>query len=142
MKQHVHGQLSKNEPAFLIIDDTISKKTKPSQALSPTEACSFDFSHTEGKSVFGHQVVQLMIADDQRAYPYDFRLYQKEELVSKIQLTINLLRQVPDLLRPTYVLCDSWYTSKTIIETAIEQGHHLIGSLKTNRILYPQGIRM
>lgn len=143
MKQHVHDQLSKHEPAFLIIDDTISKKTKPSsQAASPTEACSFHFSHTEGKSVFGHQVVQLMIADEQRAYPYDFRLYQKEEAVSKIELTMNVLRQVPDLLRPTYVLCDSWYTSKTIIETSLEQGHHLIGALKTNRILYPQGIRM
>lgn len=143
MKQHVHRQLSKNEPAFLIIDDTISKKTKPlSQATSPTDACSFHFSHTESKSVFGHQVVQLMVADEQRAYPYDFRLYQKEESVSKIELTIDLLRQVSPFMRPTYVLCDSWYTSKTIIETALAQGHHLIGALKTNRILYPQGIRM
>src|SRR5690606_13869589 len=107
--------LSKNEPAFLIIDDTISKKTKPlSRAVLPTEACGFHFSHTEGKCVFGHQIVQLMIADEQRAYPYDFQLYHKEESMSKIELMINLLRQVPDLLRPTYVLYDSWYTSKTI----------------------------
>ena len=131
MKQHVHGQLSKNEPAFLIIDDTISKKTKPSsRVVSPTEACGFHFSHTEGKSVFGHQVVQLMMANEEQAYPYDFRLYHKEEAVSRIDLTIDLLRQLPNLQCPTYVLCDSWYTSKTIIETALSQGRHLIDALK------------
>ena len=106
------------------------------------EACGFHFSHTVGKSVFGHQVVQLMVSDEQNAYPYDFSLYHKEEAVSKIELAIHLLRQIPDLQRPTYVLCDSWYTSKTIIETALTQGHHLIGALKTNRIIYPQGVRM
>ena len=143
MKQQTHRKLQKDEPAFLIVDDTISKKTKPSsRATSPTEACGFHFSHTEGKSVFGHQVVQLMMSDEQTAFPYDFRLYDKEESVSKIELSVDLLRQVPDLQRPTYVLCDSWYTSKTIIETALTQGRHLIGALKTNRILYPQGIRM
>lgn len=143
MKQQVHQKLRKDDPTFLIIDDTISKKTKPSsQALSPTEACGFHFSHTEGKSVFGHQVVQMMMASEEQAYPYDFRLYHKEAAVSKIDLTIDLLRLVPDLQCPTYVLCDSWYTSKTIIEAALSQGRHLIGALKTNRILYPKGIRM
>lgn len=108
MKQRIHQKLGKDEPAFAIIDDTISEKTKPSsQATSPTEACSFHFSHTVGKSVFGHQVVQLMIADEQTAYPYDFSLYHKEEAVSKIEVAINLLRQAPHLQRPTYVLCDS-----------------------------------
>lgn len=143
MKQKVHQKLRKDEPAFAIIDDTISEKTKPlSRATSPTEACGFHFSHTVGKSVFGHQVVQLMVSDKQTAYPYDFSLYHKEEAISKIELAIQLLRQIPDLQRPTYVLCDSWYTSKTIIESALTQGHHLIGALKTNRILYPQGVRM
>lgn len=143
MKQKVHQKLRKDEPAFAIIDDTISEKMKPSsRATSPTEACGFHFSHTVGKSVFGHQVVQLMVSDEQTAYPYDFSLYHKEEAVSKIELAIDLLRQIPDLQRPTYVLCDSWYTSKTIIEAALSQGQHLIGALKTNRILYPQGIRM
>ena len=28
------------------------------------------------------------------------------------------------------------------METALQQGMHTIGALKTNRILYPQGIRM
>ncbi|MFJ8516405.1 hypothetical protein [Lysinibacillus xylanilyticus] len=41
-----------------------------------------------------------------------------------------MMNQLPLLKQPTYLLCDSWYTSRTIIEAA----------LKTNRILYPQGI--
>jgi hypothetical protein len=140
-KQHIHQNLSLQSPLFLILDDTISQKTKPSlQAQSPTAACGFHFSHTDGKSVYGHQVVQLMLSDEQRAYPYDFRLYQKEENQSKIELSMELLNQVPNLHRPAYVLCDSWYTSKKIIHAALEKGHHLIGALKTNRILYPQGV--
>lgn len=142
-QRHVLKQMGKKEPRFCILDDTIAKKTKPSsQATSPMEAGGFHFSHTEGKSVWGHQVVQLMMANAQTAYPYDFRLFQKEQGQSKIDLSIELIQGVPHAHQPTYLLCDSWYTSKKVMETALQQGIHTIGALKTNRILYPQGIRM
>ncbi|MEY9975455.1 hypothetical protein [Lysinibacillus sp. RC79] len=51
-----------------------------------------------------------------------------------------MMNQLPLLKQPTYLLCDSWYTSRTIIEAALSKGTHVIGALKTNRILYPQGI--
>lgn len=60
--------------------------------------------------------------------------------VSKIDLSVVVLRGLPVAQRPTFELCDSWYTFKTIIETALTQGRHLIGTLNTKRILYPQGI--
>ncbi len=53
-----------------------------------------------------------------------------------------MVNQVPQFKQPTYLLCDSWYTSRTIIEAALSKGIHVIGALKTNRILYPQGIRI
>lgn len=132
--------MSRQSPLFLVLDDTISQKTELSlQLQSPTAACGFRFSHNDGKIVYSLQVVQLMLSDEQRAYPYVFRLYQKENQ-SKIELSMELLNQVPDIHLPAYVLCDSWYTSKKIIHAALEKGHHLIGALKTNRILYPQGV--
>ena len=41
----------------------------------------------------------------------------------------------------SYFLCDCWYVSGKIINTFAEQGFHTIGALKTNRILYPFGIK-
>lgn len=53
-----------------------------------------------------------------------------------------MMNQLPKFKQPSYLLCDSWYTSRTIIEAALSRGTHVIGALKTNRILYPQGIRI
>ena len=41
----------------------------------------------------------------------------------------------------SYFLCDSWYTSAGIMKSFLEKGFYTIGALKTNRILYPMGIR-
>ncbi|WP_406601074.1 transposase [Lysinibacillus louembei] len=54
---------------------------------------------------------------------------------------LDMMNQVPVLKQPKYLLCDSWYTSRTIIEVALSKGIHVIGALKTNCMLYPQGIR-
>lgn len=78
----------------------------------------------------------------QHAHPYDFRLFDKETTDSKIQLSVDMMNQLPKFKQPSYLLCDSWYTSRTIIEAALSKGTHVIGALKTNRILYPQGIRI
>ena len=63
--------------------------------MHPTESCGYHFSHTDGKSVLGHQVVQLMIKSGQHAFPYDFRLYDKETTDSKIQLLLDMVSQLP-----------------------------------------------
>lgn len=135
--------MDKTTPLFIILDDTISKKTKPSsQAIHPIQGCGSHFSHTEGKSVWGHQVVQLMVRSGKQAFPYDFRLFQKEKNESKIQLSIDLLHTLSCPEQPTYLLCDSWYTSRKIIETALTGGMHVIGAFKKNRIIYLAGVRM
>ena len=41
----------------------------------------------------------------------------------------------------SYFLCDSWYVSEKIINTFAKKGFHTIGALKTNRLLYPFGIK-
>jgi hypothetical protein len=143
MKEHVLRKVDKDAPVFLLLDDTICEKTKPSsQASVPTESCGYHFSHTNGKTVWGHQVLQLMLKTRDQAYPYEFQLFHKETTESKIKLSIEMIERIPSLPQPVYLLCDSWYTSHSIIEAALSKGIHLIGALKTNRILYPQGIRI
>src|SRR3712207_8979986 len=42
------------KPIYLIIDDTISEKTKPSsKAVNPIEKCYFHNSHLKRKTVYG-----------------------------------------------------------------------------------------
>ena len=41
----------------------------------------------------------------------------------------------------SYFLCDCWYVSEKIINTFARRGFHTIGALKTNRLLYPSGMK-
>ncbi len=128
---------------FLLIDDTICQKTKPSsRAKRPTELAAFHFSHTHGKSVWSHQVLQMMVKGNGKAFPFDFQLYHKEKTPSKIQLSIDMINQFSSLSQPTYLLCDTWFTSKKLIRAALAKGIHVIGGLKTNRMIYPKGIKL
>ncbi|MFJ8119648.1 hypothetical protein [Bacillus mycoides] len=36
---------------------------------------------------------------------------------------------------------DSWYSAQELLETALLTGNHVISGIKTNRIIYPYGIR-
>lgn len=36
---------------------------------------------------------------------------------------------------------DNWYTNPGVLDVCREKGCHLIGTMKTNRILYPEGKR-
>ncbi|WP_297989968.1 transposase, partial [uncultured Anoxybacillus sp.] len=45
-----------------------------------------------------------------------------------------------DVSRPVYVLMDSWYPSQSLVKACLKKGFHVIAMLKTNRILYPNGI--
>lgn len=130
-----------DEPIFLIFDDTICEKTKPSsQAERAMEGGAFHFSHVARKSVWGHQLLSMMIGSGAAFLPYTFEPYEKEGNRSKIQMAKDIVATVT-LEDPTYVLVDSWFTSQTLVEACLSTGKHLIGALKSNRILYPAGIR-
>jgi len=125
IQQYVRKQIHRvakqtNEPVFLMIDDTICQKTKPSlQAKSPIEGCDHHFSHTEGKFVWGHQVVWMMIRCAHRAFPYAFARYDKTSGISKIALARQMIQSLHGWNHRVYVLFDSWHTSKSLIEVCL-----------------------
>ena len=61
---------------------------------------------------------------------------------SKIDKVCCIIDSLPTATGSAYELCDSWFTAKKVIEVHLKKGYHLIGGLKTNRIIYPQGIRI
>ncbi|MFB6367924.1 IS701 family transposase, partial [Paenibacillus elgii] len=137
------------EPLFVIHDDTISKKTKPSsQAKSPIEQTGFHHSHLEGKVVWGHQVQATVVQSGGLSLIHAIDLYDKTKshpdgtAYTKIDRLCDKASTLPLPPHSGYVLVDSWFTCARVIDSYAAAGYYLIGGLKTNRIIYPQGIRI
>ena len=109
-------------PVFYIVDDTIVSKTKPlSRALHPIEDAYFHQSHLKKKQDYGHQAVAVMLSCN--------------------GIVQNIAKELPVPPVMSYFLCDCWYVSEKIINTFVQKGFHTIGALKTNRLLYPSGMK-
>ena len=128
------------KPILCIVDDTIASHTKPSsQAENPIEAAYFHQSHLKGCQDYGHQAVSVMLSCNGITLNYAMILYDKSK--SKIQIVQEIAEELPPAPVISYFLCDSWYTSAKVMDSFILKGFYTIGALKTNRIIYPCGIR-
>ena len=129
-----------DQPILCIVDDTIASHAKPSsQALHPIEAAYFHQSHLKGCQDYGHQVVSVMLSCNGIILNYAVILYDKSR--SKIQIVQEIAKELPIAPVISYFLCDSWYTSAKVMDSFIQKGFYTIEALKTNRIIYPCGIR-
>ena len=128
-------------PILFIVDDTISSKTIPSSKAShPIEAASFHFSHLKKKQDYGHQAVSVMLSCNGITLNYAIVMYDKS--VSKINIVKQLAQNLPSAPNPSYLLCDSWYVCGKLMDAFATKGFYTVGALKSNRILYPCGVKM
>lgn len=127
-------------PLFVSIDDTVLTKTPPSsKAKHPTEGTGWHYSHLEGKVVYGYQVHAAIVGTGDVSLCYSLKRYTPEN-GTKVHMTLDIIRTLPDNAN-AYVLMDSWYTNPDILNACREKSCHLIGAMKSNRILYPEGKR-
>ena len=128
------------KPIFCVIDDTISSKTKPaSKAKNPIEDAYFHFSHLKKKQDYGHQAIGVMLSCNGITLNYAIIMYDKSE--SKIKLVSKIASELPITPIISYLLCDSWYVCDKVMNSFIRRGFYTIGALKTNRIIYPSGVK-
>ena len=128
------------KPIYCFADDTIASKTKPSsKALHPIEDAYFHQSHLKKKQDYGHQAVSVMLSCNGKTLNYAFVMYNKT--MSKIAILKSIIEELPVTPVVSYFLCDSWYTSIDIMKAFLEKGFYTIGALKTNRVIYPLGIK-
>ncbi len=139
--QVIYGEAVRSgKPVFCIVDDTISSKTKPSsQALHPIEDAYFHQSHLKGKQDYGHQAVSVMLSCNGLVLNYAIVMYDKSR--SKVKIVQDIASELPAAPVISYFLCDSWYTCGDIMDAFIKKGFCTIGALRTNRVLYPCGIK-
>ena len=132
---------TKGAPIYLSIDDTVIEKKKPSsRATRPMEGTGWHYSHLEGKQVFGYQVFGANISTGDFSLCYCLRRCCSES-GSKIDIAVQLLDTLPETDARVILQMDSWYTCKALWDKALEKNITLIGAMKTNRILYPDGHR-
>lgn len=132
----------KDRAVFLSIDDTVNPKKRPSRSTErPMEGGAFVYSHLLGKTVWGHQAIAALLSDGDTALCYRIERCGKND-GGKIQQALNIAESLPEAERPSYALMDSWYTSPKLVNAFLAKGYHTIGALKTNRIIYPQGVRI
>lgn len=128
------------KPVFCIVDDTISSKTKPSsRALHPIEDAYYHQSHLKGRQDYGHQAVSVMLSCNGIVLNYAIVMYDKTK--SKIKIVQDIAGELPVPPVVSYFLCDSWYTSQKLMDAFIRKGFYTIGAIRTNRVIYPCGIR-
>ena len=135
LSYEVYKHISQNEPIiFISLDDTVNEKHKAQNgAKRPMEAVRSLYSHLRGGFVYGHQVFAAMMG--KKCYKIEF--CQKDD-GGKIQKAVSVAASLPELTKPGYVLMDSWYTCKDVINAYRAKGYHTIGALKTNRVIYPE----
>lgn len=61
---------------------------------------------------------------------------------SKVNITLNAIDALSEAEYSVYVLMDGWYTNAQVWNKCITKKCHLTGAMKSNRILYPNGIRI
>ncbi len=132
--------LNSGKPIYVIVDDTITSKTKPlSKALHPIEDAYFHQSHLKKKQDYGHQAVSVMLSCNGITLNYAFVMYDKS--ISKIEIIKNIADELPVAPVVSYFLCDCWYTSKKVIESFLNKGFYTVSAVKTNRIIYPADVK-
>lgn len=138
--------LQEGSTGYLIIDDTINRKT----GLHMEEA-GYHYDSSEGRPVWGHSLVTTHYLNGRVEYPARLGLYVKRETClmegrvfkTKIQLACDQIEAfTPPAGTRTVVLYDSWYFCRQIVEAARARGWDWVTQAKSNRIVFYKGRRM
>lgn len=123
------------EKGYLVLDDTTWRRF-----TKKAEAVSFVWDSSVGKVVFGMNVVLLIWTDGKRKVPLGLRVWHKGGK-SKVELAAELLRQARTRgVSPEFVLFDSWYAARILLELIEDFGWRYISAAKRNRLF--EGVKI
>ena len=120
---------------YLVLDDTTWERW-----AKHSEAVSWVWSSSAGHITQGMQVVVPIWTDGYWKVPIGMRLWRKGEK-SKIELASEMLTEAAKRgLQPNYVLFDSWYTARSLLNRMAELGWKYVARIKSNRLLDGESI--
>lgn len=122
----------KLQDGYLMIDDTVISK----QFAKKIENISWIFDSKIKKSILGINLVMIAWSNDKVTIPLAFKVYQKKNSKTKIDLACELLRYAKRLgIKPKFVAFDSWYTALKVFKQIERYGWAFVTQLKCNRKL-------
>jgi SRSO17 transposase len=127
---------------FLIVDDTLAKKTG-----KKIPGCGWHKDHAQNMAnVFGHQWVLSALLCKDFLLPLWAKLYHPKgtrgcgPFQTKITLAQKIIRALAlPVPCKVYLLADSWYWAKTLVQVCRKCGYHMISQLKSNSVLWIHG---
>ena len=128
---------------FFIVDDTIAEKTG-----KKISGCAWHRDHTRNAYVFGHQWVLSALLSKDFLLPLWTKLYHPKGTkgCGRFQTKITLAKKMVQALQfpiscKVYVLADSWYWAKPLVQVCRKCGYHMISQLKSNSVLWIHATR-
>ena len=131
---------------FFILDDTINKKT----GLHMEDA-GYHYDSSEGRAVWGHNLVTTHYVNGDVEYPVRLGLYVKRETCLKeerifktrIQLACEQIETfTPPAGTRTILVFDSWFFCHQIVDSARAREWDWVTQAESNRIVHYEGQRM
>lgn len=115
-----------------MIDDTIISK----QFAKRIENLAWVFDSKIKKSILGINLVMIAWSNGKVTLPLAFKVYQKKNGKTKIDLAVELLEYAKKLgIKPRFVVFDSWYTAAKVFKKIEKFNWLFVTQLKKNRKL-------
>ena len=129
--------LGKISGGSLIIDDTTITK----HFARVIEGCSWLWSSSDERVVFGYHVVVLLWSNEHISIPLRWEFYKKESdkksQRTKLDIAVDLLAYARNTLHlsPERILFDSFYSAEKVLLRCEEYGWQYVTKIKSNRTL-------
>jgi len=135
-------EIQSEEGSFL--DDTIVEK----QYLDENEIVCWHYDHTKGKNVKGFNILNMLYYSNGISIPVGFEVVKKNQTfidnngqpkrkadISKNELSRILINQaIKNQIPFSFVLMDSWFSSKENLEYIDSKNKDFIVAIKSNRL--------
>lgn len=127
---------------IVIIDDTLQEKWGKHM-----EGFGSLYDTSSKRYIMGHNFVTSLYVNGNEEVPLFAQLYLKEDdakllgrsFHSKIEIACWVLKASCTVLKPSFMVVDSWYFADELIKTADSLGIIWVADAKSNRIVYEEG---
>ena len=117
---------------YLIADDTILDKPRGPKI----EGVGFHYSGKHKRSVRGLYLLSLVWTDGKYVFPVDFRVYNKDDGVTKNEHLRDMLKTAKERrFTPKMRMFDSWYSSCETLHLLQSWSWKYMVGIKSNRVL-------
>lgn len=124
---------SSKKKTYLIIDDTVIAKPYSKEL----DLLSWIFSPSDRQYLYGINIVFVIWTDGNTRFPIGFRIWNKNDKKTKIDLAMELLKEAKKnyKINPSYILMDSFYPASKLLKLIRKFRWQWIAKIKSNRLI-------